>query len=76
MEINEFIKNFANQFEDTELSEFAADTRFRELDEWESLTALAILNMISKKYGVVLPHKEMRETNTIQELFDLVQSKL
>ena len=38
--------------------------------------ALAILNMISKKYGVVLPHKEMRETNTIQELFDLVQSKL
>ena len=76
MEINEFIKNFANQFENTELSEFAADTRFRELDEWESLTALAILNMISKKYGVVLPHKEMRETNTIQELFDLVQSKL
>lgn len=76
MEINEFIKNFANQFEDTELSEFSAETKFRELDEWESLTALAILNMISKKYGVVLPHKEMREANTIQELFDLVQSKL
>lgn len=76
MEMNEFIKNFANQFEETELSEFTAETKFRELDEWESLTALAILNMISKKYGVVLPHKEMRETNTIQELFDLVQSKL
>jgi acyl carrier protein len=76
MEINEFIKNFANQFEDTELSEFTPETKFRQLDEWESLTALAILNMISKKYGVVLPHKEMRETNTIQELFDLVQSKL
>ena len=76
MEINEFIKNFANQFEDTELSEFTPETKFRLLDEWESLTALAILNMISKKYGVVLPHKEMRETNTIQELFDLVQSKL
>lgn len=76
MEMNEFIKNFANQFEDTELSEFTPETKFRQLDEWESLTALAILNMISKKYGVVLPHKEMRETNTIQELFDLVQSKL
>lgn len=74
--MNEFIKNFANQFEDTELSEFTPETKFRQLDEWESLTALAILNMISKKYGVVLPHKEMRETNTIQELFDLVQSKL
>ena len=30
MEINEFIKNFANQFEDTELSEFSAETKFRE----------------------------------------------
>jgi acyl carrier protein len=76
MEINEFIKDFANQFEETELSEFTPETEFRELDEWESLLALAILNMIAKKYNVVLPHKEMRETNTIQELFDLVQSKL
>lgn len=76
MEINEFIKNFANQFEETDASEFTPDTKFRELEEWESLLALAILNMIAKKYNVILPHKEMRETNTIQELFDLVQSKL
>lgn len=76
MEINEFVKNFANQFEETDASEFTPETKFRELEEWESLLALAILNMIAKKYGVVLPHKEMRETNTIQELFDLVQSKL
>ena len=76
MDINEFIKNFADQFEETELSEFTAETKFRELEEWESLTALAILNMIAKKYGVKLPHKEMRQTFTIQELFDLVQSKL
>lgn len=76
MEINEFIKNFANQFEETDFSKFSPETKFRELDEWESLLALAILNMIAKKYGVILPHKEMRMTNTIQELFDLIQSKL
>lgn len=76
MEINEFIMNFANQFEETDASEFTPETKFRELEEWESLLALAILNMIVKKYNVILPHKEMRETNTIQELFDLVQSKI
>ena len=54
MDANEFIKNFAAQFDDTDASEFNLDTRFRELDEWSSLNALAILNMISKKYSVVL----------------------
>ena len=75
METTEFIKNFANQFDDTDFSEFNMDTKFRELEEWSSLNALAVLNMISKKYAVLLKADEMRTTNTIQELFDLVQSK-
>ena len=76
MDANEFIKNFAAQFDDTDDSEFTPETRFRELDEWSSLNALAILNMIGKKYSVVLKPEEMKPTNTVQELFDLVQSKL
>ena len=76
MDANEFIKNFAAQFDDTDASEFNMETRFRELDEWSSLNALAILNMIGKKYSVILKPEEMKPTNTVQELFDLVQSKL
>ena len=76
METADFIKNFASQFDDTDASEFTMETHFRELEEWSSLNALAILNMISKKYNLVLKAEEMRVTNTVQELFDLVQSKL
>ena len=76
MEINEFIKNFANQFDETDISDIQAKTNFREVEEWSSLVALAVLNMIAKKYSVKLSPEEMRPTNTIQELFDLVQSKL
>ena len=76
MDANEFIKNFAAQYDDTDLSEFTMETRFRELDEWSSLNALAILNMIGKKYSILLRPEEMKPTNTVQELFDLVQSKL
>ena len=75
MEITEFIQNFANQFDDTELEEFAPDTEYRELDEWASLIGLAVLNMIDKKYGVKLNFTEMRATETIQQLFDLVVAK-
>lgn len=76
MDTADFIKNFASQFDDTDASEFTMETRFRELEEWSSLNALAILNMISKKYNLVLKAEEMRATNTVQELYDLVQSKL
>jgi acyl carrier protein len=76
METTDFIKNFASQFDDTDASEFTMETCFRELEEWSSLNALAILNMISKKYNLVLKAEEMRATSTVLELYNLVQSKL
>lgn len=75
MEIQEFIKNFGNQFDDTDVSEFSPETKFRELEEWSSLNALAVLNMIGKKYTIILKPDEMKTANTIQELYDLVNSK-
>lgn len=76
MELHEFIKNFENQFDETDTNEFSSETKFRELDEWSSLNALAVLNMIGKKYGVILKPDEMKTTNTILELFKLVQTKV
>lgn len=74
MEIKEFINNFADQFEDTDAAAFTPETKFRELDEWSSLTALSILAMVDEEYDVQLKADEMRKTNTIHELFDLVKS--
>ena len=75
MELKEFIENFAEQFDDTDASEIQADTEYRELDEWTSLTALSIIAMSDEEYDVQLKADEMRKTQTIQELFDLVKSK-
>lgn len=76
MDIKNFIENFADQFEDTDASVFTAETKYRELDEWSSLIALSILAMVDEEYDVQLKGEEMRATNTIQELYDLVLSKL
>ncbi len=76
MDIKNFIENFADQFEDTEANVFTAETKYRELDEWSSLVALSILAMIDEEYDVQLKGEEMRATNTVRELYDLVVSKL
>ena len=74
MEIKEFIENFADQFDEVDASEITPSVCYRELDEWSSL-AVSIIAMIDEEYDVQLNADEMRRTQTIQELFDLVQSK-
>lgn len=76
MEINEFVKNFADQFDETDAAVFTPDLAFRELEEWSSFLALAIMAMIKSEYDVAISADEMRSANTIQELFDTVQSHL
>ncbi|MDR1653370.1 MAG: acyl carrier protein [Prevotellaceae bacterium] len=72
MEIKEFISNFANQFEDTDQSVFTAQTCFRDLEEWSSLIALSVMAMVDEEYDVRLKGNDMRNANTIQELYDAV----
>ncbi|MBR6803886.1 MAG: acyl carrier protein [Paludibacteraceae bacterium] len=76
MEINEFIEKFAEQFIDTDPSQIKAETKFRDLEEWSSLLALSIMAMISEEYDVILSAQEMRDVDTVQKLYDLVNSKL
>lgn len=76
MNINEFIENFASQFDETEISEFSAETMFRDLEEWNSFLALSVMAMIKSEYDVAISADEMRNANTIQDLFDTVNSHL
>ena len=75
MEINDFIKNFADQFDDTDASEITAETNFRDLEEWSSMIGLSVLNMSEKKYGVTLTFGELKSANTVQELFVVIANK-
>lgn len=73
--MREFLENFVNQWDDTDLEVFTPECEFHELEEWSSLTGLAILNMIAKKYGVKVVPAELKACVTIQDVYDLVQSK-
>ncbi len=75
MEIKEFIEKFADIFDDTDATTLTPETKFRELDEWSSLSALGVIALADEEFGVELSGTEMRQANTIQELFDLITSK-
>lgn len=74
MEIKEFIENFAEQFDETDSAVFSANTDFKNLDEWSSLNALAIIAMVDEKYDVVLKGEDLRNAKTIEDVFNIVMS--
>ena len=75
MEIKEFIKHFAEQFDETDISEFKPETVFHDLEEYTSLIALSIILMIDEEYSVTIDGNEMKSCVTIEDLFNLVQKK-
>ncbi len=75
MELQDFIAKFAEQFEETSLEQFTQDLEFKSLDEWSSLTTLSIIAMVDDSYGVTIKGDEIRKSETINDLFELVKSK-
>ena len=76
MEIQDFIQNFADQFDDTDASVFTPETNFKELEEWSSLTALSVIAMIDEEYDVKIKGDDVRNSQTINDLYEIVKSRL
>lgn len=76
MEIQEFINNFAAVFDDTDTDTLTPETKFRELNEWSSIAALGVIAMADEEYEVELSGNELREAQTIKDLFDTISAKI
>ena len=75
MELKDFLENFANQFDDTDASEIKAETVYKELDEWSSLIALSVIAMVDEEYDITIKGEDIRNSNTVEDLFNAVKAK-
>lgn len=75
MTLDEFVKAFAGEFDDTPVTEFAPATVFKELDEWSSLTALSIIAMVDEQLDKRISGADIRSNNTIEDLYQAVSAK-
>ncbi|MDR0680736.1 MAG: acyl carrier protein [Dysgonamonadaceae bacterium] len=76
MELTDFIKNFALQFEETDSNEFSPETQFKSLEEWSSLVALSIIAMVDEEYDVKVKGDDIRNAATIEDLYNTVKSRI
>lgn len=75
MELNEFVAQFAEQFDDTDASDITADCEFHDLDEWSSLTGMSVIAFVKTAYNKTITGPELRACDTVEDVFNLVKSK-
>ncbi len=74
--INDFISKFSEQFEMTDPSEFTPETNFKDLEDWDSLVALSIIGMVHNTYNVKLNGGDIRSAITVNDVYNMVVSKI
>lgn len=75
MELNEFVANFADQFDDTDPSEITAETKFHDLDEYSSLTGMSVIALAKTEYGKTITGTELKACVTVEDVYNLINKK-
>jgi len=74
--LDEFVELFAEQLEETDASEITAATVFHDLEEWSSLIGLSIVAMVDEEFDVALKGNDLKDSVTIEDLYNKVVAKL
>lgn len=75
MELQNFIQNIVDLFDDNDTSNFSALTDFKDNDEWNSLLVLSVIAMVDEEYGIIITSDDIRQAKTIEDLYSIVKSK-
>ena len=75
MEKEKFFESVIEILEIEDSSSISGSTNFKELDEWDSLTALSTISMIDEECGVTITNKDLKSVETLGELYDLVMER-
>jgi acyl carrier protein len=76
MTVNEFIELLENEFEDIESGTLTASMNYRDIPDFSSMHALILIALVDSEFDVLLNGEDLKSVNTIEELFNLVQSRI
>ena len=72
MEIKEYIEKFAEVIEVENVDALTAETEFRNLDEWSSLSVMLLIAFFDEEFEKEIGGTDIKKCDTIQDLFNLV----
>lgn len=76
MSVEEFTTLLEKEFEDIPSGTLTPDTNYRDIPNWSSMHALVIIAFVDANFGVELTASDLRNTQTIRDLYTIIQNKL
>lgn len=70
MQTNEFLELLVEELELE--SPLTVDTNLKELDEWDSMTAMLLIGVVSNEFGKTLSADDIKELTTVQSLIEKI----
>ena len=55
-------------FEDIDTTNFDLNTKFKDNDEWDSLTLLSLVTLLDEEFDVSITGEQIEKINTIEDL--------
>jgi acyl carrier protein len=55
-------------------AEIVFSTNLRELDEWDSMTAMVLIGFVSDNFGLTMTGEDLKNINSINALIDFIGS--
>ena len=75
MELKKFVGNLAAVYDEADPTTVTPEIKFRDIEGYSSLVALSIIAMADEEYNVKLKGDDIRKANTVEDLFNIVNSK-
>lgn len=71
--MEQFLENFHDLLEETERETITAETQFKNLDEWDSMTALMLIAMFDEQYSIKINGDSIKNADTLADLYELTK---
>ncbi|MCB0381352.1 MAG: hypothetical protein KDD24_08850 [Flavobacteriales bacterium] len=75
IDVNEFTRLLEEEFDDIEIKSLTPKTSYRSIPNFSSMYALIIIAFIDNEFDVLLTGEDLRNAETIEDLYKLVASK-
>lgn len=74
--LEQFTQKLLQEYEDESAMSLTPDTKLRETGFWTSMHALITLAFVNTEYGVTLTGEELKNAQTIQDIYRLTAAKV
>lgn len=75
MNENKFLSLFREVLEMDKNQSLKPVTRFRELEEWDSLSQLSLIAMLDDEYAIEIETEDLDKLETVRQLMEWIESK-